>query len=250
MEPTESKDNAAPPQAQSFATTHWSVVLAAGDSALPRAAEALEQLCRTYWYPLYAYVRRKGHNPEDAQDLTQGFFARFLEKNYVTRAARERGRFRTFLLASVKNFLTNEWHRAHAAKRGAHATYVSFDASEAERLYGLEAAQAVTAEKLYELSWAMSLLERVRARVRQEAVAEGTGKRFDVAEQFLPGAEPELTYAEAAGRLGVPEGTLKSDVNRLKRRYRELLRAEIANTVAHPADVADELRHLMKVLSG
>jgi RNA polymerase sigma-70 factor (ECF subfamily) len=233
-----------------FRTTHWSVVLAAGQSSSPGGREALERLCGDYWYPLYAYVRRKGHSPEDAQDLTQEFFARFLGRNYLARADRQRGKFRAFLLTSLKHFLTNEWHRAHAAKRGAHAMHISFDGTEAERLYRLEPAPDLTAESLYELSWAMSLLERVRARVRQEYVAEGRAERFDAAEQFLPGYQTEMTYTEAARQLGTPEGTLKSDVHRVKRRYGELLRAEIANTVAQPADIADELRHLMKVLSG
>ena len=233
-----------------FNTTHWSVVLNAADGSAAGASEALEKLCRTYWYPLYAYVRRTGHSPEDAQDLTQEFFARFLARNYLARADRRRGKFRTFLLASLKNFLTNEWHRANATKRGAHVTHLSLDAIEAEQLYLKDASHNLTADKLYELSWALALLEHVRARVRQEYVAEGRGERFEAAEQFLPGCQTGLAYAEAARRIGVPEGTLKSDVNRLKRRYRELLRAEIAHTVAEPEGIADELRHLMKVLSG
>ncbi len=233
-----------------FRTTHWSVVLATKAADSSQAAEALEKLCGTYWYPLYAYVRRKGYSPEDSEDLTQEFFARFLGKNYLARADRQRGRFRTFLLTSLKNFLANEWHRAHAAKRGSHATHIPFDVTDAERIYRLEPTHDLTAEHLYELSWAMSLLQQARARVRQEYVAENKAERFDAAEQFLPGLESGATYAEAARRLGVPEGTLKSDVHRVKQRYRQLLRAEIANTVAHPADIADELRHLMTVLGG
>ena len=151
-----------------FATTHWSVVLAAGDSASPHAAEALEQLCRAYWYPLYAYVRRSGCTPEDAEDLTQAFFARLLEKRRLKSAQRERGKFRSFLLTSLKHFLTNEWHRARAEKRGGGAPHFAIDAAEAEQLYQLEPAHDLTAEKLYELSWATALLERVRNRVRQE----------------------------------------------------------------------------------
>ena len=233
-----------------FSTTHWSAVLNAADGSAVGAPEALEKLCRTYWFPLYAYVRRSGHSPEDAQDLTQEFFAILLSKGYLARADCTRGKFRTFLLTSLKNFLTNEWHRAHAAKRGAHVEHLSFDGMEAERLYSHDAAHNLTPEKLYELSWAMALLELVRGRLREEYAAEGKAGRFDAAEQFLPGYQTELTYAEAARRLGVPEGTLKSDVTRLKRRYRDLLRAEIAHTVAEPADVTDELRHLMEVLGG
>lgn len=248
--PTHEQEEPASTRAQWFSTTHWSVVLSAADGTAPGAHEALEKLCCTYWYPLYAYVRRKGHNPEDAQDLTQEFFARFLEKNYLSRADRQRGKFRTFLLTSLQHFLINEWHRAHAARRGAHAAHLPFDGTEAERLYRLDGAHDLTAEKLYELSWAMSLLEQVRRRVRQEYVAQGRAERFDAAEQFLPGYQTELTYSESARRLGMAEGTLKSDVHRVKQRYRELLRGEIANTVADPGDVADELRHLMKVLGG
>ena|ERR1043166_834020 len=250
METSESNVNAALARGQNFVTTHWSVVLTAGDSGSSHAAEALEQLCRTYWYPLYAYVRRSGHHPHDAEDLTQSFFARLLEKKGFQRAQRERGKFRTFLLASLKHFLTNEWHRARAVKRGAGAPHFHFDAVEGEHLYLLEPTHDLTAEKLYELSWATALLERVRARVRQEYVAEGKAERFDAAEQFLPGERSKMTYDQAAQQLGIPEGTLKSDVHRVKQRYRELLRAEIANTVADPTDIADGLRHLMQVLDG
>jgi DNA-directed RNA polymerase specialized sigma24 family protein len=239
-----------PADAEWFCTTHWSVVVTAGDSTSAQADEALERLCQTYWFPLYAFIRRKGVSPEDAEDLAQAFFARFLEKKYFRLARRARGKFRTFLLTSLKHFLANEWHRANAVKRGAGAAHLHFDAAEAEHRYLLEPAHELTAEKLYELSWAMSLLDRVRARVRQEYVADGRAERFEMAEQFLPGAESEPSYSEAARRFGVPEGTLKSDVHRLKQRYRELLRAEIANTVARPDDVADELRQLMRVLSG
>src|SRR5262249_28422339 len=151
------------PSRQWFATTHWSVVLSAADSSAAGAREALEKLCRTYWYPLYAYVRRQGHSAEDAQDLTQEFFARFLEKKYVRLASRERGRFRTFLLSSLKHFLVNEWERARAAKRGGGATHVPWNGFEAENLYGRETAHHLTAEKIYERNWAMAVLEQVRA---------------------------------------------------------------------------------------
>src|SRR6266516_4576619 len=197
METSDSNVNAALARGQNFATTHWSVVLTAGDSASPQVAEALEQLCRTYWYPLYAYVRRSGHSPEDGEDLTQAFFARLLEKRQLKSAQRERGKFRSFLLTSLKHFLTNEWHRARAVKRGAGAPHFHFDAVEVEHLYVLEATHDLTAEKLYELSWAMALLEQVRARMRQEYAAEGKAERFDAAEQFLPGEQSKMTYGEA-----------------------------------------------------
>ena len=183
---------------------------------LPQAAEALKQLCRTYWYPLYAYVRRSGRNAEDAEDLTQAFFAKLLEKRQLKSAQRERGKFRSFLLTSLKHFLTNEWHRARAEKRGAGAPHFHFDTVEAEQLYLLEPTHALTADILYELSWAMALVERVRARVRQEYVAEGKAERFDAAEQFLPGERSKMTYDQAAQQLGIPEGTIKSDVHRVQ----------------------------------
>ena len=234
--------------ARYFATTHWSVVLAAGDTASPQADEALEQLCRTYWYPLYAYVRRDGYSPEDAQDLTQAFFERLLGRKSWRQARRERGRFRSFLLTSLKYFLINEWKRRTADKRGGRMPPVSLDALVAERLYGREAADLLTPDRLYERSWALTLLEQARARLKEEYAAQSKSKRFEIAEQYLPGVTSKVSYAEAARQLGIAEGTLKSDVHRLKQRYRELLRAEIANTVATRTEIAEELRHLMDVL--
>ncbi len=233
-----------------FATTHWSVVLGAADTVAPQAQEALETLCRTYWYPLYAYVRRQGHSPEDAQDLTQSFFQRFLEKKYFQLASRERGRFRTFLLSSLKNFLINEWERARATKRGGGATHIPLDGLAAENHYIQEAAHNMTAEKIYERNWAMAVLERVRTRLKEEYATGSRAELFPQLELFLPGQESELTYAEAARRLGMAEGTLKSEVNRFKKRYRELLRVEIAHTVSSPVEINDELRHLIAVLGG
>lgn len=233
-----------------FATTHWSVVLAAGGSASPQAGEALEKLCHTYWYPLYAYVRRQGHSPEDAQDLTQEFFARLLEKQFFRQARPERGRFRSFLLTSLKHFLVNQWHRATARKRGSGQTPVPLDTVLAERLYSREPARDLAADKLYERSWALALLEQVRARLRKEYAAEGRSDRFEIVEQFLPGEESGLSYVEAARQLGMAEGTLKSDVHRFKQRYRQVLRAEIAHTVTRPQDVDEELHHLLAVLGG
>src|SRR6266496_402060 len=235
---------------QCFTTTHWSVVLQAAGGSAPGAQEALEQLCRTYWYPLYAYVRRQGHSPEDAQDLTQEFFARFLEKQIFRQARPERGRFRSFLLTSLKHFLVNEWHRATARKRGGGHTPVPLDTVLAERLYSREPSRDLAADKLYERSWALALLELVRARLRDEYAVEGRSDRFEIVERFLPGEESGLSYVEAARQLGMAEGTLKSDVHRFKQRYRQILRAEIAHTVARPEDVDEELRHLLAVLGG
>jgi len=235
---------------QCFTTTHWSVVLTAGTESSPVAQAALETLCRSYWYPLYAYVRRQGNSPEDAQDLTQEFFARFLEKQIFRQARPERGRFRSFLLTSIKHFLVNEWHRATARKRGGGHTLVPLDTVLAERLYSREPARDLAADKLYDRSWALALLEQVRARLRDEYAAEGRSDRFEIVERFLPGEESGVSYVEVARQLGMAEGTLKSDVHRFKQRYRQVLRAEIAHTVARPEDVDEELRHLLAVLGG
>jgi RNA polymerase sigma factor (sigma-70 family) len=235
-----------------FTTTHWTVVLqAAGLKDPDRVSEALEELCRAYWYPLYAFVRRQGHSPDDAQDLTQDFFARFLKRECFRLADRRRGRFRSFLLTAMKHFLINEWDRSSARKRGGGRNQIPLhQLMEAEDLYTREPSHDWTAEKIYERSWALSVLRQVRSLLRQEYSDEGKTERFIQLEQFLPGGECELTYAEAADRLGVAEGTIKSDVHRLKQRYRDLLRKEIANTVATRGEIDEELRHLIRVLAG
>src|SRR5215475_1281090 len=214
--------------AAAFTQTHWSVVLQAGDDASPQRLAALDQLCRSYWFPLYAYVRRCGESPEDAKDLTQEFFARLLEKKWLRAANRERGRFRWFLLASLKHFLANEWDRARAQKRGRGQRLISFAEFDVEEHYALEPADNLSADKLYDRSWALAMLEKARARLREEFRAAGRVDRFDALEQFLPGAESATSYAEIAHGLGVAEGTIKSDVSRLRRRYGECLREEVA----------------------
>lgn len=238
-----------PSGAHWFATTHWSVVLTAGDHSSVRAADALEKLCRTYWFPLYAFVRRKGYSPEDAQDLTQGFFARFLEKDYLAQVAREKGKFRSFLQASLTHFLSDERDRAHAAKRGGGKTIVSLDADEAEGRYRLEPANNLNAEKIFERRWALMLLDAARERLRAEYAAAGHTRRFAILETFLPGEQGKRTYAEAAAELGVAAGTAKWEVHQFKKRYRELLRAEIAHTVSSPDQIDEEARYLISVLS-
>ncbi len=232
-----------------FTTTHWTVVLGAKSDDAPAAAAALGQLCQTYWAPIHAYIRRTDRNPGDAEDLTQQFFERFLEKEQYRLAQRERGRFRSFLLTTVKHFLINEWERASAQKRGGGRQPVSLDEQlPDEDRPRIEPADDRNAEWIYEQTWALTLLKNVRARLAAEYAGEGKGERFALLEQFLPGEECDLTYAQAAARLGVAEGTIKSDMHRLKRRYRDLLREEIAHTVATPAEVDDEVRHLMAVL--
>jgi RNA polymerase sigma-70 factor (ECF subfamily) len=232
-----------------FATTHWSVVLAAGQTSDTQAAAALERLCGTYWYPLYAHVRRRGYAAPEAQDLTQECFARLLAKRWLSVADSRRGRFRSFLLAALNHFLANEWNRAHCEKRGGALPHVPFDTVAAERLYVVEPGHGLNAEELYERNWALRLLEQVRTRLREEYGKAGPVESFDLLERFLPGEECPLSYAEAARQLAIPEGTLKSDVHRLKPRYARLLREEIAQTVAGPEEVEHELRHLIAVLS-
>jgi len=239
----------APDRAGLFGTTHWSAVLAAREpGGSPQAAVALERLCRTYWYPLYAHVRRRGYSPEDAKDLTQEFFARLLARQWLSAADRSRGRFRSFLLTALNHFLANEWDRARSLKRGGGQAHVPLDTDGCERRYAQETSPDLNAQELYERNWALRFLEQVRTRLRDEYVARGKAERFDVLERFLPGADNPLGYAEAARQLRIPEGTCKSDVYRLKRRYAEVIREEIAHTVASPDEIDDELRHLIEVL--
>lgn len=231
-----------------FATTLWSVVQAAGHGSASAAQPALEQLCRTYWYPLYAHVRRRGYSREDAEDLTQAFFTRLLTHQSISVADPNRGRFRCFLLAGLNHFLANEWNKARAQKRGGNDIHLSFDTAAGEHLYSRESDGELNAEELYERTWALQFLEQVRERVRQTYAEEGRADRYEALERFLPGEENPPSYAEAAAQLGVPEGTLKAEVHRLKRRYGQLLREEVAHTVAGPGEIDDELRYLIQVL--
>ncbi len=233
---------------QVFATTHWSMVTAAGDPASPRCREALEHLCATYWYPLYAYARRCNETPESAQDLTQGFFASLFERDAFAVADRSRGKFRWFLLASFKHFLANEWARARALKRGGGKAPVALDGLAAEERYRIEPSHGLTPDVLYERRWALTLLDRAREGLGEEFAARGKADRFSLLEQYLPGGQPELPYSEAARELGMSEGGIKAEVHRMKKRFGELLRAEVAQTVADPAEIDDEIRHLIDAL--
>jgi RNA polymerase sigma-70 factor (ECF subfamily) len=233
-----------------FVTTHWSVVLAAGRADTTRARDALARLCQTYWHPLYAYVRRLGNSPHDAQDLTQEFFARLLAKNYLASADESRGRFRSFLLASFKHFLANEWEKARAQKRGGGQIPISIDPVAAETGCHFEPADPATAEKTFERRWALTLLDQVLRRLRQEYAATGREELFGQLKPTLTEASRSVRYAEIATRLGTTEGAVKVAVHRLRQQYRELLRAEIAETVASPAKVEDELRSLFAALAG
>jgi RNA polymerase sigma-70 factor (ECF subfamily) len=210
----------------------------------------LEKLCRAYWPPIYAFVRRQGHGPHDAQDLTQEFFARLLEKNYLADVNRAKGRFRSFLLASLKHFLANEWDKARAQKRGGGKILIPIDAATADTSCGFEPADDSTPEKIFERRWALTLLEQVLRRLREEHVRDGKEKLFDQLKPTLTEASREVRYAEIAECIGASEGAVKVAVHRLRKRYREVLRAEIAATVASPGEVEDELRNLFAALAG
>jgi RNA polymerase sigma factor (sigma-70 family) len=226
------------------------MVVAAGGAGTTSARDALEKLCRTYWYPLYAFVRRQGHSVADAQDLTQAFLARLIAKQGLGSVDRAKGRFRSFMLASMKHFLANEWDRAHAQKRGGGVQFTSIDAKSAETRYHLEPADPMTPEKIFERRWALTLLDEVLKTVRREYKAAGNAELFDALKSTLSGESAGTPYAEAGKALGMSEGAVKVAAHRLRRRYREILRAEIAETVADPGEVEDELRHLIAVLSG
>ena len=233
-----------------FVTTRWSQVIAAGrptDST--HARTALEQLCQSYWYPIYAFVRRQGHTPHDAQDLTQEFFTRLLERNALGAADRERGRFRSFLLATLKNFLRDEWDKLRAQKRGGGQAAISLDAGDAESRYALEPADTLTADRIFERRWAMLLLGRAVERLRAEHEVAGKLAQFDALKASLAGPRESQPYSALAAQLGQSEGAVKVAVHRLRQRYREVIRAEIAETVASEAEVEAELKHLMSALA-
>jgi RNA polymerase sigma-70 factor (ECF subfamily) len=207
-------------------------------------------LCHAYWYPLYAFIRRQGFSPEQAQDHTQEFFARFLEKDLLGSADRARGQFRSFLLAACKHFLANERDRARAVKRGGGREPVSLDLQDAEQRYGLEPADELTPERLFERRWALTLLDQVLARLREESVRADKASLFDRLKGFLTGHADAKPYRQVAEELGMTEGAVKVAVHRLRNRYRELLQEEIARTVDDPAQVEDEIRSLFQALAG
>src|SRR6185503_1478804 len=198
-----------------FVTTHWSVVLAAGRDDTPRASDALCQLCQTYWYPLYAYVRQRGYAPHDAQDLTQEFFARLLAKNTLGASSREKGKFRSFLLTALNHFLVDEWKKARARKRGG-GQVISLNAREAETRFGREPVDTLTPEKLFEQNWALALLDTVYRQLQREYEADGRGVLFEALKASLTGTRQSVAYAELAVRLGIAENTVKTSVHRLR----------------------------------
>ena len=233
-----------------FVTTHWSVVMAAGNGHSAQAADALQQLCRTYWYPLYAFVRRHVAEAHDAEDLTQEFFTRFLAKEYFGRADPTLGRFRSFLLACLKNFLAEQQRQARRLKRGGGQTPLSWDSQTAEERYRLEPADPMTPEQIYDRRWALTLLETVLARLAEEQSAVGKEQVFAQMKGYLWGETGETSYSEMAERLGMTEGAVKVAVHRLRRRLRDLLREEVAHTVAADAEIDEELRHLIGAIRG
>jgi RNA polymerase sigma-70 factor (ECF subfamily) len=231
-----------------FATTRWSLVLLAGDRERAGSADALSSLCQLYWYPLYAFVRRQGHKPEDAADLTQGFFTRFLERNDVAAARQERGRFRSYLLACMKHYLANEWDRARAQKRGGGKSPVSIDAMVAEERYGLEPGHDLTAEKLFDRRWALTLLDRVLADLRHDLSSKGKRHVFEKLKPFITNDGDADERRAAADSLKMSEGAFNVALHRLRKRYRELLRKHIADTVGDEKDVDEEIRDLFAAL--
>ncbi|UCG49219.1 MAG: hypothetical protein JSU94_05435 [Phycisphaerales bacterium] len=232
-----------------FATTHWSVVRSAGRPGSMHYQQALETLCRTYWFPLYAYLRRHGYDAEAAEEHTQAFFARLLEKHGLRLADPARGKFRSFLLAALKHFVANELKRAKALKRGGRMKTLSLNFQKAESQYALEPADRLTPEKLFERSWALTVLERTMARLAAESRAAGKQNLFERLKIYLTTDRGSVPYAEAAQELDMTEGAIKVAVHRLKKRYRELLRDEIAQTVEYEQQVDEEIRELFKALA-
>jgi RNA polymerase sigma-70 factor (ECF subfamily) len=232
-----------------FVTTHWSVVLAAGGGDTTRACDALARLCQTYWYPLYAYARRRGCPPHDAQDLTQEFFARLLAGNWLARADRQRGRFRSFLLAAMKHFMANEWNKASAQKRGGGQPILSLNDDAAEHRYRLEPAEKATPESLFERGWAVTLLEGVLARLEDEYRRAGKQAWMEAMRPALTTDREAIDYAAMSRKLATTETAARVAAHRLRQRYRQLIRAEVAGTVAAPEEVEAEMRHLFKVLT-
>jgi RNA polymerase sigma factor (sigma-70 family) len=249
MPPSPQNPDSVSPGVGQFTETHWSIVLAAGRSDSTEARAALETLCRAYWFPLYSFVRRQGHNAHDAQDLTQAFFARLLGKHALGAVDHTKGKFRSFLLASLKNFLADESDKARALKRGGGQVFVSIDADSAEARYGHEPAHDVTAERIFERQWALALLEQVLARLQGEYAAEGKSRLFDQLKTTLTEGKNSRPYASIAAQLGMSADAVKMSAHRIRRRYRELLRAEVAHTVAVPDEIDDEIRHLFAALS-
>jgi len=232
-----------------FPNTRWSVVLAARERSSPESAAALETICRAYWYPLYTYVRRSGQSPHDAQDLTQDFFSRLLEKNWLDSADREKGRLRTFLVIALKKFMSNEWRRASAQRRGGGQASVPFDTALAETRYAADGLAVLASDEAYDRQWALTLLDLTVNRLRAEFTAAGKPQDFEALKNCLMDARGAIDYAAMAQRLGVNEGAARVAVHRLRKRFREIYREEISQTLADDADLEAELRYLAAALA-
>ena len=233
-------------RADIFATTHWTVVLAAGKSSTPQSAHALEELCRAYWFPLYVYVRRRGYSKADGEDLTQAFFARLLDKNDFANVRSGRGRFRAFLLASLKHFLANEWDKSQRRKRGGGSVHLSLDWQTADTKFQVAAINQPGPEQAFDREWAVTLLAKVIARLQAENEANGRGKQFAQLKMFLTAGQGESSYQNAANNLDMDQTAVRVAVHRLRKRYRQLLHDEISQTLSNPADLDDEMRSLFK----
>jgi RNA polymerase sigma factor (sigma-70 family) len=248
MNPRRQTDSASTRVGSDFRTTHWSVVLAAGNSTSPLALAALEKLCRSYWYPLYAFIRRRGHSEHDAQDLTQGFFAQLLRREALREVMPGPAKFRSFLLASLKNYLADEHGRATALKRGGGQEIVSFDAQQAEDLYRLEPVDDMSPDTVFDRRWAATLLNVASTRLEQE-FAHDRAALFNAVRSHLGERNHGKTYAEIAAELGMTEEAVKKSVQRLRRRFQTIIREEIARTVASAREIEEELRYLWSIVA-
>jgi RNA polymerase sigma factor (sigma-70 family) len=232
-----------------FATTHWSVVLAAREGDSPGASEALNDLCRAYWPPLYSYIRREGHDVAEAQDLTQEFFTRLVERDYLARLNHQRGKFRSFLLAFLKHFLSEQREKAQAQKRGGGQRFLSLDAGEGEEGYLAEPADELTPEQIFERRWVQTILQRALDRLTAEYSEMDRAALFEALKDFQPRHPGSLTYAEIGANLSTTEAAIKSAMQRMRQRHREILREEIAHTVGSAQEVEEEIRYMREVLN-
>jgi RNA polymerase sigma-70 factor (ECF subfamily) len=246
IEPVQEAETVAP---RIFATTHWSVVLAAGEGASEASHHALEKLCDAYWYPIYVYVRRRGYGPEDAQDLTQEFFAQLIAKEHLRLADSNKGKFRSFLLATLNFFLAREWSRAHRQKRGGHYKFISLDEQMAEERYQFEPQDGDSPEKNYQRQWALTVLKQTMKALEGECAETGKGALFEEVKQLLSGERDGVSYAAISERLSMTEGAVRVAVYRLRQRFGELLRAEVSQTLGSNGEVEDEMRYLVRALS-
>lgn len=239
-----------PPGADWFASTHWSQVLSARRNQDSAGSEALGKLCQTYWPPLYAYVRRKGFSPAEAEDMTQEFFARFIEKRWLVSVDRTKGKFRSFLLASMNHFLANEWDRRKAEKRGGRCKFISLDCASVEQRYPAAASREFAAERLFDREWALALLDRAMGSLREEYMAGNKARQFELLKSFLAHEGNAAEYAEVGKQLSVASGAVAVAVHRLRQRFRSLIRAEVAHTVSDSEQIESEMRYLLETLTG